>query len=336
MTKNAQMAAVPVGAAGDLTVMKRDHVLQQIHHFALSELMDVTSKGFAAKVVFADFYLRYRVLLPHFFKGLLAEEDFTEASPTWRRPQFVSACEKLFERTKQLLRTSKDYASVDFLPNDLVLGKSCIFMREKLYLVLEDFRIKHIAATVKAATTIQSIFRMLKKRRKFHKWKRLCITIQAFIRCKLLKTTFKAKKRSSVILQSLARMLPAKQRFRKILKAVALIKKTFFGKMFARIRYRRLRRAARLLQNVAMGLCIRRFSRNVVLSAYKIQSSARSYLQRKKVSVLQKKAIILLQRVSRGFISRQRNVNIIRMLAFRRDQRTAQRVIRKLQAIWRR
>ena len=345
ITKASQVTLAPVGAAGDLTIFHREYVIGQIQHFALAQLVDITNKGYAAKMTFKDFFLRYRPLLSHFEQSMLTVEEFTTSTEgsSWTRSQFVQACEGLYakcmERMKKRNVSGDKYNSsslASLQPTDLVFGNNRAFLRTRLCTALEEFRSKYLAAVATAAMGIQSVYRMHRRRKQFFILKKLAIRIQALSRSKMMKRRFSKKKVAAIKLQSLIRMLPAKRKFRKVLNAVAVIKQAFFGKMAARTRYIKMRRAARALQSIAQGFIVRQFVLDVYTAVIRIQSAVRRYLTEKKLIVMQLSASVKLQRYIRGFISRQKNVRIYQIMSLRRDQRIAQRVVRKLQAIWRR
>lgn len=296
-------------------------------------------------MTFKDFFLRYRPLLSHFEQSMLTVEEFTTSTErsSWTRSQFVQACEGLYakcmERMKKRNVSGDKYNSsslASLQPTDLVFGNNRAFLRTRLCTALEEFRSKYLAAVATATMGIQSVYRMHRRRKQFFILKKLAIRIQALSRSKMMKRRFSKKKVAAIKLQSLIRMLPAKRKFRKVLNAVAVIKQAFFGKMAARTRYIKMRRAARALQSIAQGFIVRQFVLDVYTAVARIQSAVRRYLTEKKLIVMQLSASVKLQRYIRGFISRQKNVRIYQIMSLRRDQRIAQRVVRKLQAIWRR
>jgi myosin heavy subunit len=317
----------------------------QIQHLALAELVDVTNKGYASKMTFKDFFLRYRPILPQFEQNILTVEEYSTstAGDSWTRTQLVKSCEVLYSKCKQLMDKKKmssdkfNSASLNSLqPTDLVFGNNRAFLRTRLYTALEEFRGKYLAAVSNAATDIESVYRMHRKRRQFTTQKKFSIRIQAFSRGKMLNWRFLAKKAAATKFQSLIRMWPARKKFRKVLNAVAVIKKAFFGKMIARIRYIQMRRATRLLQRIAQGFVIRQFVLDVFTAVTRIQGAVRRYLKDKKLIEMQLSSSVTMQRFIRGFISRQKNDQIYRILSLRREQRIALRVVKKLQAMWRR
>lgn len=345
ITKASQVTLAPVGAAGDLTNLHREYVIGQIEHLALTQLVDVTNKGYAAKMTFKDFFLRYRPILSHFEQSVLTVEEFSTstAGDSWTRNQLVQSCEVLYAKCKQLMEKKKmssdKYSSASLTslqPNDLVFGNNRAFLRTRLYTALEEFRGKYFAAVANAAADIQSVYRMHRERKQFIIKKKFSIRIQAFSRGKILKRRFLLKKAAAIKFQSLVRMWPTNKKFRKVLNAVAVIKKAFFGKMIARIRYIQMRRATRLLQCIAQGFVIRQFVLDVYTAVSRIQAAVRRYLKEKKLIDMQLSSSVTIQRCIRGFISRQKHDQIYRILSLRRDQRIAQRVVKKLQAMWRR
>jgi hypothetical protein len=67
-----------------------------------------------------------------------------------------------------------------------------------------------------------------------------------------------------------------------------------------------------------------------------IQLAAKRFLLQKHRSKLELKSACFIQRVVRGGLTRLKHKNITRLLTLRREQKIAQKVVLKLQSIWRR
>lgn len=332
------MAQAPVGAAGDLSTIKAEYVLQQIRHMALPQLSELKCKGYASKLTFIEFYVRYRPLQSDFVKGLLTVEGFLSQSSrsSWRRADYIMHCESLYKKCESAIKSSKEYGGKCWQSTDIVFGNNCVFMREVLLNILESYRASYLQVIVSAAVHIQSKFRTFRSLKSFKYLRKKSIELQSFIRCALALHNYKKKKQVTVLFQSVIRMFFARKTFLCIKKAAAVIKNHIFGKMFARIRHKRLCRTNRLFQNMVKGFILRRFVLDVYTAVNRIQLAAKRYLRKKHFFILQFASVIKLQQVIRGWLSRQRFEFITRILKLRSNQRKAQKVVRKLQAIWRR
>lgn len=338
ITKNSLTYSAPAGAAGDVSSVKRDYVLQQLRHACLEQLLELSEKGYANKLSFLQFYSNFRPIFPHYAKDFLTVEEFIASSvqKRWKRSDFLLHCEVLYKKCLSALKHSIEFRSLQFLPSDFLVGSSCVFLRKGLADALESYRASYFTSSVAIVTKLQSILRKKVQCRRFQGLKRVAVRLQAFLRCGMCRASYLKLRQSVSLIQSLLRMYPRKKSFRRIHNAVCVIKSKFFAKVIAKIKYMGLKRATRLLQCVAKGFLVRRYALMVFASVRRLQRAARRFLRRRKLSQLQVESCGKIQRLFRGWMSRQSVPFIMRVLQLRRNQRMASKVVRKLQSMWRR
>jgi hypothetical protein len=105
--------------------------------------------------------------------------------------------------------------------------------------------------------------------------------------------------------------------------------------MILRIRYRRLQRATRMFHSIARGVIVRKNVVKAVDAVKLLQRVARSFLKTKHHKKLSLAAAVKFQCLFRGWRDRCKNRSLVNVLNFRREQRIANLVVKKLQARFR-
>lgn len=214
-------------------------------------------------------------------------------------------------------------------------GKTCIFIRERLSNALEEYRTAYLRANATIALRMQSLFRMRRERALFHKVKCSLIMLQSLARCRAQRQQFNAKKRLVNTLKALFRMSLCRRRYILMCAAISLIKSKFCGVMAQRIRYKRLLRAKLCLQGLAKGFIVRSAAINTFKALRTLQRAAKAFLIRRRRSKLMLASALKVQHRFRGYMVRLKFHHLIKVLAVRRQQRIANKVVRKMQAVWR-
>ena len=117
--------------------------------------------------------------------------------------------------------------------------------------------------------------------------------------------------------------------------AVALIKKKLMGAMLQRIRYKRLLRAKKHLHGIARGYIMRSTAIHTFAALLRIQRAAKEFLNRRRRARLLLASALKVQNRFRGYAVRAKYYQLTKILAIRRAQRTANKVVRRMQAVWR-
>ena len=309
-----------------------ESVIAQLQYYSVSGLITLAKKGFAKVMPYTQFYDRFRVLLPFNFEGLPFQ-----APPTTSTAEALKLCKQLLEVIFPLVLASIDttVAELDEIHHP-VFGKSCIFIRDLLTDTLEKYRHSHQEASLWATKKIQSQFRMHRFNALYRVMRTGVIALQSYVRCFLKRTHFLGSRLAADKIKSIYLMQQQYKRYRRLCGAVAVVKSRLMGKMMQRIRYRRLQRAVYCLQGVARGFMLRKTAISTFDAVQLLQRTASAFLARRRQENLENRSAIHLQHVFRGHLTRRQNANITAVLKIRREQRVAQSVTRKLQALWRR
>jgi myosin heavy subunit len=216
-----------------------------------------------------------------------------------------------------------------------VYGKTSIFIRDRLIRSLEEYRASFLRATNFVALRVQAAYRMRKVRSVFKVIKRGTTSMQSLARCRRDRSVFVAKRRLINKLKALFRMSQCRKHFLLMRGAINFIKSKFTGVMILRIRYKRLQRARKTLQGLARGFIARSAALRTFRAMRTLQRAAKAFLQRRRRSRMMLASALKVQNRFRGYAIRVKNAHFIRVLAIRRKQRIANKVVRQLQALWR-
>jgi len=216
-----------------------------------------------------------------------------------------------------------------------VYGKTCVFIRDRLATALEEYRTAFINATNTVALRTQATYRMHVQRVVYKKMRRGVIVLQSLARCRSRRTAYAAKRRLVNTVKALYRMSVCRRRYNLMYAAISLIKSKFTGVMAQRIRYKRLQRARRCLQGLAKGFMIRSFAIKTFQAMLTLQRAAKAFILRRRYARMLLISTQKVQNRFRGYLVRVKFAPFIKVLAIRRQQRTANKVVRQLQALWR-
>lgn len=176
---------------------------------------------------------------------------------------------------------------------------------------------------------------MHKQRVLFKTMRRGIVALQSLARCRSCRKAYRVKRRLINTLKALYRMSVCRRRYQLMYAAISLIKRKFTGPMAQRIRYKRLQRARRCLQGLAKGFMIRSFAIKTFQSMLTLQRAAKAFLKRRRYANLLLASTQKVQNRFRGYLVRVKFAPFIKVLAIRRQQRIANKVVRQLQALWR-
>lgn len=176
---------------------------------------------------------------------------------------------------------------------------------------------------------------MRRDRALFRKVKSGVVVLQSLARSRAQRSRFSSKKKLVNTLKALFRMSLCRRRYVLMYAAINLIKSKYCGVMAQRIRYKRLLRAKLCLQGLAKGFIVRSAAINTFKALRTLQRAAKAFLMRRRRSKLMLASAQKVQNRFRGYLVRRKYYHLTKVLAVRRQQRTANKVVRKLQAVWR-
>lgn len=330
-----QAAAASEAASRDYNSMMMQ---TQIQHAALAPLLGLAQRGFPYVSKYAEFYEKYRSVLPSDVNGLPLHltPALRNSEGLGQKKELVALCKTLVEEYTKAYKIAHNGASFpegeEFTP---VFGTTSIFMKSSLSSTIEQFRFKKAMERNSAARLIQSIIRMRKVRRLFQKQRVGVVKLQSLTRCNLRRGMFLAQKYAINKIKAVLLMSRFRKQFRQERAAVNLIKSKLMSGMIFRIRYKRLQRAAHTFQNIARGFIIRRNVMKATVAVGLLQRCAKAFLIRRRKNKMSLAAALKFQCIFRGWRTRSKNRNLVNILNFRREQRIAQVVVKKLQARWR-
>eukprot|EP00981_Chlorochromonas_danica_P001703 scaffold369_cov177-Ochromonas_danica.AAC.36 len=307
---------------GDTTM---EVALQQIRGSGLDSLISMAQKTFSMGQSYQDFYNRFRFLVPFVSPNLplTLQTNGKVAQPM---------CEGLLKQVVSILGITNDLSD---WPTHLVYGNNQIFFKEQLSSLLEERRFTLLQQRQNSALKIQSAFRMFCRWRDFRKGKKSTIILQSGWRRNKQRRRFKKILKSAGVIKSSLMMIIQRRQYCTIKNAVMTIKRKLLGKMIQLIRYKRLARATRALQNIARGFILRKSALQVFAAVLLLQRKARAFVRRRRILAKRLAAAIVIQHIYRGYQARVKHYSIVQVLRVRREQRVAEKVVRKLQALWR-
>jgi hypothetical protein len=168
--------------------------------------------------------------------------------------------------------------------------------------------------------------------------RRAVLFLQTGFRMRNCRQQYLIVHQSAIRIKSFLRMLTLSHRWKKVRQAVLVLQTRLKAFLKQRMRYQQLQRAVHTLHGLTNGLISRSRAQHVCSSLYRLQHVCKQFILRKHRKQLESVAILKLQRQWRGFWTRHGDksiVNIIKILAFRKEQRLAHRVVKKLQSLWR-
>jgi hypothetical protein len=313
--------------------VNQDYLRDQCKHLALPSLISFAQQGYAYNKTYEEFYLRFRAALP------FAADDLPYPHAQYLTKITANAVDlskKLVASLLPLIMNHTSSGSKITEVDEPVNGKTCIFIRERLFVALEEYRTSFLKATLTIALTLQSVYRMRKDRAMYSRVKLGTIAFQSFVRRRIGHQKFQSKRSLVNKMKSLYRMQKCRKSFVLLSAAVIFIKAKLRGGMLQRIRYKRLQRAKLCLQGLGRGLILRCAAINTFAAMCRMQRAARTFLNYRRHNRLCLSSALRIQNKYRGFAVRSKYHSVLRLLAIKKDQRVAHKVVRCLQAIWRR
>ncbi len=301
-----------------------DGVGSQIRFLAIVEQAQFAKECYPYRRNYREFYERYRPML-----GFQVAE----------LPRKLGISDNLKASCKALLRSCAVLAGLARLPEGQegpMFGDTNIFLRTPLVEALEETRFQVMQRYGQAAVLLQSHARQFLFTRRYEKMRLGTITLQAVARRRACRKTFLKSLNSALLIKSLYLTRRESRRFRRIKHAVAVIKSKVIGKLIMRLRYQRLRRAVRMAHFLARGFIIRQQANHVFLAILILQRAAKEFLIRNRAFYKRQTAVVTVQRSFRGWQTRRECAPEVKTLQVLRDQRRAHRVVRSLQANFRR
>lgn len=320
------------------TLFNKEHVIAQSKYYAVPSLIALVQKGFPHIQKYVKFYERYRVVLPFLQVGLPFEINKTIKNiPESERVAFSKQlCENVIHLCFPYLisDTTLGYSlSEEDVP---FYGTTSMFYRDKLATCLEQYRSNYLNKSYISASKIQTHYRMCCNYKKYRNVKRGVLVLQSIARSFIAKRNFSNVLKLVNKIKATFRMFVLHRRFKLMQRSIQLIKSKYLGKMIVRIRFKRLQRSLNAIRGLMKGYTVRKVALNTFLAVKRIQSSSRRFLKRLFTKRFYDLSIINIQKVFRGMQTRIKFRYIIKVLAIRRDQRLANKVVRMLQSIWRR
>eukprot|EP01038_Epipyxis_sp_PR26KG_P015369 gene15369-20714_t len=322
-------------------------VALQIQHLQIAKLFELQRVAYSYIKPYHEFYNYFRVTEPFTTSKLplsifpLDNNSIISANSKERKSH-QKMCTDLLQKciagfAQQGISNhiqNQDHHNIEF-ENTPVMGNSCIFVRKELTSLLENYRMKVIYKNRFAANKIQTFFRMMKWLKWYKSLYKGIVAIQSNIKSYLQTKAYQNKKKCATLIKSLYRMHYHRKIFLHICKSVNILKNRFLGKMIARIRYNRLRRAVRTFQSIARGIIVRKKSLDSFNALLTLQRAAKKFVDYRRDKKARLIASVRLQSFVRGWKSRVKHHKLVQILAFRREQRIAFKVVQKLQSLWR-
>ncbi|XP_045116702.1 unconventional myosin-X-like isoform X2 [Portunus trituberculatus] len=153
-------------------------VLDQLRYLGMNDIIRIRKEGFPIHMTFDDFIARYFCLN--------------------RRKRYPDPKQHVCDIMK----------SLSLPPKEWQVGKSKVFIRQKVYEPLEDRRQTTIVA---AAIKIQALYRMHRHRKEYQRIHAACLMVQNYYRGWKLRLQFIRKRRAIIIIQSNVRGMFARE-----------------------------------------------------------------------------------------------------------------------------
>ena len=301
------------------------HVVPQVKQLQLVELADFCKRGFAQRSTYTQFYEKYRVLFAYNMDGL-----------PWKMPaagDMKALCRSLLRELGVLACLPDMWTDDELTP---VFGKTCLFIKVRLLNALIATRDSVLQQYAKSAVVLQALVRMKLASMRYNKMFRGMVALQSGWRMHSKRSAFVKQRNAASCIKGFYLMRKLTKRYQHLKHAVITIKSHLLNKMIARIRYKKLQRASRKLHFLARGFVYRQQINVVLRAILKLQKAAKDFLRRNKLFYFRKLAVVIVQRVFRGYYSRLLNRPIVRALQIRRNQRIGIRAVKLLQSHWRR
>lgn len=216
--------------------------------------------------------------------------------------------------------------------NNLKFTEFEVQMSSNLIDLLISSKERLLRNRINAAVTIQCSYKMCKSRTAYrnilHKLKK----IQSIIRMSKEKKLFRRKKFAVQSIKSVYLVKYYRTRFLAMKAAALVIQIKFSRLILPKLRYKRMRKAVIMFQEMSRGLILKKEVDRYIHCAYVIKKAILSYLRRYLLVKYSYRLAITVQRLFRGFIWRNKNNRIVRVLGMRKRQRIAHKVITKIQS----
>lgn len=334
-------------------LFNKDHVVAQCRYYALSSRIALGQKGYPHIQQYRWCYDRYRPMLPFHLlaadlpisvqsaEACLGDSSSSSSSSSSLDDETLQRmCELLMsECTPYLLA---DLSSLGQQQQALTAadapkyGTSCIFLKDKLFACLEQYRSNHLRDSFLAAVIIRACYLRFKASSAYRRARRGAVLLQSKLRSTSCRVAFLRLRHCVNRLKATYRMLGCRSFYSTLKHAVQVIKSKLLGRMVARLHFKRLQRSLVIMRGLLRGCVVRHTAISTFSAMQRLQRAAKRFITRLRRQRMELHAVHYIQRCLRGHLSRARFRFITKVLAIRRDQRTARRVVTRLQARWRR
>jgi alpha-tubulin suppressor-like RCC1 family protein len=308
-----------------------DYLVAQLRNHYIEGIIKLAQSGYSYSRPYHDIYRRFRVLIP--FSNTKLPLYVNETI----QKNYKEYCRLLLKEcvTHHGLQFQDPSNPTATWEQQITYGNNAIFMKEKFAIMLESYRFNYYEKSNFSCLLLQSMIRMRKHRNNYLTSKKGMIIFQSNVRKYLQRKKFRELRSAALFVKSLIIVNYRRNFYLRLKKSVKILKKSFLGKAIQRIRFKRLIKVNRQFQFLARGFIIRKYSQNIFDSIKLIQKTAKSFLYRKRLKELRLKSVSKLQYNFRGYLARKSFASFIQVLKVRKEQRVAQRVVMKIQSLWR-
>jgi len=334
---------VSLSGPGEPTVVRRPSidasaVLSQISSSALPPAVAMRAHGFPFRSPCADFYERYviisRQILARHGPALVApvapgsSSDDEAAASEFQRSMCEMLAAALFVTVPALSDHTESVAEM------LQVGHTRVFLTGRALSALEAARSAVLRGMERAAVRIQTHVRSLLVRSDVrHRWQS-AIAIQSLFRCWRERQAYLYFRFHAVVV---ARFLAGRFRRRAFIRArwAATMVKAAWRRRRRRTAFLRLREAAVSVHVLARGFLVR----HAILSRHKsllvMQRAVREFLVRNRVRWARIRAVLLMQALLRGYLTRRADPQTVAHIREFRVKVAKLRFFRHVVATWR-
>ena len=181
---------------------------------------------------------------------------------------------------------------------------------------------------------IQSIVRMKKYSKLFHKILFASLKIQTFFRFYQQFKKYQLIKKSICKIQNFYKMKLLKIKYQQIKFAILKIEKLFYQKKYF-LKFKKIQRGLFSFHSLVRGYVLRQQINSIIRAVIKLQTFAKDFLKRNYLFYYRRIAVVLIQKTFRGSYVRYLNKPIVRALKIRKNQRIGTLAIKKLQSKFR-
>ena len=317
-------------------------ILSSSRYYALSSRIALGQKGYPHIHQYRWCYDRYRPMLP--FHLLAADlpisvqsaEDCLGGSLCLDGEALQRMCELLMAECTPYLLADPALGQALTAADAPKYGSSCIFLKDKLHACLEQYRSNYMRDSFVAAVTIRACYLRFRESSTYRRARRGVVLLQSKLRSASCRSAFLRLRHCMNRLKATYRMRACRSTYVILKSAVQVIKSKLLGCMAARLHFKRLQRSLVIMRGLLRGCIVRHTAISTFSAMQRLQRAAKKFIFRIRRQRMALQAAHCIQRCLRGHQCRSKYRFIAKVLAIRRDQRIARRVVTRLQARWRR